>query len=194
MRIIAGRLKGRRLASPNWEGLRPTSDKLRETLFNVLAGRIEDARVLDACAGTGAIGIEALSRGARSVLAVDEDARAVALMRQNAAACGLTAGYTIQHGEVTKVLRRLDREALDKTGAFDVIILDPPYAHPDLGTLLAAVAQRAASGGVVVLERATRQVLPDVAALVRVRDVRSGDSTLTIFVPRAGVSDSPETS
>ena len=64
MRVIAGRFKGRRLKTPSWEGLRPTSDKLRETLFNVLAARVEGARVLDGYAGTGAIGIEALSRGA----------------------------------------------------------------------------------------------------------------------------------
>ena len=64
MRIVAGQFRGRQLKSPNWEGLRPTSDRLRETLFNVIAPRIEDARFLDLCAGSGAVGIEALSRGA----------------------------------------------------------------------------------------------------------------------------------
>jgi 16S rRNA (guanine966-N2)-methyltransferase len=187
MRIIAGHLKGRRLATPDWRGLRPTSDKLRETLFNVLADRIWKARVLDACAGTGAVGIEALSRGARSVLAVDEDRRAVTLMRRNAAACGL-ADYTIEHGELTSVLRGLDQAV-----AFDVIVLDPPYASLDVEALLAAAAERLAADGVVVLERATRQAPPDVAGLARVRDIRSGDSSLTFFVPRAGVSGSPET-
>ena len=76
MRIIAGRLKGRRVASPSWEGLRPTSDRLRETLFNVLAPRVEGARVLDVFAGTGALGFEALSRGAAHVVFVESDRRA----------------------------------------------------------------------------------------------------------------------
>ena len=80
MRVIAGRYKGRRLKVPTWEGLRPTSDKLRETLFNILAPRIEGARVLDGYAGTGAIGIEAISRGAAHVTFVEQNRRAAALI------------------------------------------------------------------------------------------------------------------
>src|SRR6476469_6978785 len=83
MRVIAGRSKGRRLKSPDWSGLRPTSDKLRETLFNVLAPRIDSARVVDGYAGTGAIGIEALSRGAAHVTFIDKNRRAVALIEEN---------------------------------------------------------------------------------------------------------------
>ena len=78
MRVIAGTFKGRRLAAPTWEGLRPTSDKLRETLFNVLAPRIASARVLDGFAGTGALGIEALSRGAAHVTFIEKNRRAAA--------------------------------------------------------------------------------------------------------------------
>ena len=77
MRVIAGTLKGRRLQTPTWDGLRPTSDKLRETLFNVVAARVGEARVLDGFAGTGAVGIEALSRGAAHVTLVESDPRAV---------------------------------------------------------------------------------------------------------------------
>ena len=86
MRIIAGTLKGRRLETPDWEGLRPTSDRLRETLFNVLAPRIGGAHVLDGYAGTGAIGIEALSRGAAHVTFVEQDPRAQRLIERNLAA------------------------------------------------------------------------------------------------------------
>src|SRR5204862_8285921 len=107
MRVIAGRFKGRRLAAPTWEGLRPTSDKLRETLFNVRAPRLTGARLLDLCAGTGAVGLEALSRGAAAVNAVDADTRAVALARRNAETCGATAEYTIQIGDVLTALPRL---------------------------------------------------------------------------------------
>src|SRR5678816_4374966 len=95
MRVIAGTLKGRRLKAPSWEGLRPTSDKLRETLFNVLGARVVGARVLDGYAGTGAIGIEAISRGASHVTFVESDRRAQALIAANLSACGIETGYTM---------------------------------------------------------------------------------------------------
>src|SRR5437879_10899565 len=93
MRIIAGTFKGRRLNAPTWPGLRPTSDKLRETIFNILAPRIAGARVLDGFAGTGALGIEALSRGAASVTFVERDRRAQELITDNLAHCGIAGGY-----------------------------------------------------------------------------------------------------
>src|SRR5258705_10425930 len=95
MRVISGSLKGRRLKPPTWEGLRPTSDKLRETLFNVLAPRMAAARVLDAFAGTGALGIEALSRGAAEAVFVENDRRAQGLIAENLAHCGIASGYAI---------------------------------------------------------------------------------------------------
>src|SRR5262245_47716115 len=100
MRVIAGRYKGRRLKAPTWEGLRPTSDKLRETLFNILAPRLAGARVLDGYAGTGAVGIEALSRGAAHVMFVEKNRRAAALIEENLRACGIEADYTIEYGDV----------------------------------------------------------------------------------------------
>lgn len=176
MRVIAGRYKGRRLKVPTWEGLRPTSDKLRETLFNILAPRIEGARVLDGFAGTGAVGIEALSRGASHVTFVERDPRAVALIEANLALCGIAADYNVHRGDVLAALR-------NRGAAFDVILLDPPYdLHPVSPTLEAAAACLSA-GGLLVLERATRRE-PDIPpTLTRVRDVKSGDSTLT-FVER----------
>ena len=182
MRIIAGRFKGRRLAAPTWEGLRPTSDKLRETLFNVLAPRLAGARVLDLCAGTGSVGLEALSRGAAAVVAVDADARAVALARRNAETCGVSADYTIQTGDVLTAL-----PGLAAAGPFDIIYLDPPYAFARTREVLQAAAPLLHSDGLLVLERATRAE-PDVPdPLVRVRDIRSGDSTLTLLVRRTEV-------
>jgi 16S rRNA (guanine(966)-N(2))-methyltransferase RsmD len=120
MRIVAGAFKGRRLKGPTWEGLRPTSDKLRETLFNILATRIAGARVLDGYAGTGAVGIEALSRGAAHVTFVERDRRAARLIGENLAVCGVQADYTIDIGDLVAALRPKDT-------AFDVIWLDPPY-------------------------------------------------------------------
>jgi 16S rRNA (guanine966-N2)-methyltransferase len=180
MRIIAGRFKGRRLAAPTWEGLRPTSDKLRETLFNVLAAQVGGARVLDLCAGTGAVGLEALSRGAVTVTGVDADPRAVALARRNAESCDAAADYTIQTGDVLAALPRLGT-----AGPFDIIYLDPPYAFARTREVLQAAAPLLHPEGILVLERATRAE-PDVPdALARVRDIRSGDSTLTLLVRRA---------
>ena len=176
MRVIAGRFKGRRLKAPSWEGLRPTSDKLRETLFNIVATRIEGARVLDGFAGTGALGLEALSRGASHVTFVEKDRRAAALIAENLAVCEVRDGYTIERGDLATVLRRLPARA-----RFDLVLLDPPYDAPDVGLVLEAAAPHVAPGGVIVLERATRRE-PDVpGSLTRTRDVRSGDSTLTFF-------------
>lgn len=175
MRVIAGMFKGRRLEAPAWEGLRPTSDKLRETLFNILAPRIAGARVLDGFAGTGAVGIEALSRGAAHVTFVDSDRRAAALVERNLSRCGIEAAYSVQRGDVAAVLRRLPAGA-----AFDLIVLDPPY-DADARPALEAAAARVAAGGVLVLERATRRE-PDIpVSLTRVRDVKSGDSSLTFL-------------
>src|ERR671920_2433132 len=95
MRIIAGTLKGRRIDTPKWEGLRPTSDKLRETLFNVLAPRIAGAAFLDGYAGTGAVGIEALSRGAAHVTFVEQDRRAQELIAANLERCRIENRYAI---------------------------------------------------------------------------------------------------
>ena len=98
-------LEGRRLKTPTWEGLRPTSDKLRETLFNILAPRIAGARVLDGYAGTGALGIEALSRGARHVTFVEKDRRAAALIEAERAGVRLEGGYTVACGDCRDVAR-----------------------------------------------------------------------------------------
>jgi 16S rRNA (guanine(966)-N(2))-methyltransferase RsmD len=177
MRVIAGAFKGRRLKPPTWDGLRPTSDKLRETLFNILAPRIEGARVVDGYAGTGALGIEALSRGAVHVTFIEQNRRAIALIGENLAACGAGPGhqsYTIEHGDVAGVLRR-------SAETLDLVLLDPPYDLHAICEALEAAAARLAPDGVIVLERASRRE-PDVPAVLRrVRDVRSGDSTLTFL-------------
>jgi 16S rRNA (guanine966-N2)-methyltransferase len=126
MRVVGGRLKGRNLAAPSSRDIRPTADRLREALFNILIHAyddpIEDARVLDLFAGTGALGIEAISRGAKFTLFVDNGAEARALMRDNVEALGL--------GGVTKVYRR-DATNLGPAHPmepFSLVFLDPPYA------------------------------------------------------------------
>lgn len=152
MRIVAGRFRGRPLAAPSDAGTRPTSDRVREAVFNILAHGIADfdvtgARVIDLFAGTGALGLEALSRGASFCLFVEEDAEARALIRRNVEAFGLTGA--------TKIFRR-DATALGEAGnrgGFALAFLDPPY-----GKGLAQQALRALAdgwllpGGVAVIE------------------------------------------
>ncbi|MGH9331127.1 MAG: 16S rRNA (guanine(966)-N(2))-methyltransferase RsmD [Vicinamibacterales bacterium] len=182
MRIIAGTLKGRRLQAPDWPGLRPTSDKVRETLFNILGASVAEARVLDGYAGTGAVGIEALSRGARAVTFVERDRRAAALIEQNLQRCGVSNGYVIIRAEFTGDARARLRQEIDQDGAgFDVIVLDPPYDEaPDAA--LDAAAALAAPAGLVVLEHARRHAPPEHAGrLARRRTVVSGDSALTFY-------------
>ena len=176
MRVIAGKYKRRRLKAPTWEGLRPTSDKLRETLFNILAPRIDGARVLDGYAGTGALGIEALSRGAAHVTFIEKNRRAAALIEANLRECGIEADYTIECGDVPAVLRRASRNT-----DFDVVLLDPPYDLPNVDEALEAAAAHLAGDGVLVLERATRREPGTAPLMTRVRDVKSGDSTLTFY-------------
>jgi len=178
VRIIAGTLKGRKLDAPTWDGLRPTSDKLRETLFNVLAPRIEGARVLDGYAGTGAVGIEALSRGAAHVTFVEQDRRAAALIESNLKKCRIEDGYVIIR---TSVLQAIEGLRGKGKVAFDVILLDPPYAS-DFHEALPHVGDIVKPDGVVILEHARKAEAPAAAGrLTRVREVKSGDSTLTFY-------------
>jgi 16S rRNA (guanine966-N2)-methyltransferase len=127
MRIIGGRLRGRRLAVPSSQTIRPTADRLRESLFNILTHAYGDpiagARVLDLFAGTGALGIEALSRGAAFALFIDERAEARALMRENVAALGL--------GGVSRIFRRDATRlgAAHPVEPFSLAFLDPPYGQ-----------------------------------------------------------------
>jgi 16S rRNA (guanine966-N2)-methyltransferase len=173
LRVIAGNLKGRKLATPTWPGLRPTSDKLRETLFNVVALRVEGARVLDAYAGTGAIGIEALSRGAGHVTFIESDPRALKLIQENLLRCGVSERYAIIG---TRVVSGLN-------GSFDLAVLDPPYEEPDLSLPVAAVTPAMNPGGMIVLEHARRRVPPEAGdGLALTRTLTSGDSALTFYL------------
>src|SRR6266699_3700961 len=178
MRVIAGSLKGRRLNSPTWEGLRPTSDKLRETLFNIIGPRIGGARVLDGYAGTGALGIEAISRGAAHVTFVERDRRAQALIAANLAHCGIGAGYVI-------IRETFARGLSDLSGVvFDLVLLDPPYEQ-SVDEPIAAAGNHLAPGGLLVLEHARRRASAVAAGeLVRSRQVISGDSALSFFEHR----------
>jgi len=179
MRIVAGSLKRRQLDAPTWDGLRPTSDKLRETLFNVLANRVEGARVLDGFAGTGALGIEAFSRGASHVTFIERDPRAQKLVERNLSQCGITDGYAMIRSSFARALETLRADRA--LAPYDLVLLDPPYdQQPD--EVLANVHNIMTDEGLVVLEHARRQPAPTTTAgLVRVRQMKSGDSMLSFY-------------
>ena len=176
MRIIAGTLKGRTLRAPGWTGLRPTSDRLRETLFNVLGASIGGARVLDGYAGTGAVGIEALSRGAAHVTFVEQDPRAIALIETNLKRCGVTERYVIIRAGFADATARFHQPA------FDIIFLDPPYGTAELTRALDAAGSLMQPGTRLVIEHAKRDAAPAVhGGLTRTRLLTSGDSALAFY-------------
>jgi 16S rRNA (guanine(966)-N(2))-methyltransferase RsmD len=176
VRIIAGQLKGRRLNAPTWSGVRPTSDKLRETLFNIVATRVPGARVLDAFAGTGAIGLEALSRGAAQAVFIEQDRRAWRLIQDNAALCGVEDRCVIIRATAERALA-----ARIEGAPFGLIVLDPPYELNPLDRVLRAAMQHLDRDGLMILEHASRRRPPDVAGSRVTRTVRSGDSALSFF-------------
>ena len=163
-------------------------DKLRETLFNILGPSIRDRRVLDGYAGTGAVGIEALSRGAAHVMFVEQDPRAVRLIESNLQSCGLEARiaenrYAIIRAGVAGAEKRLGESA------FDVVFLDPPYGATELAGALAAAEPLVGVATLLVIEHAARDRAPERSGeLARIRVVTSGDSALAFYrrSPAAG--------
>jgi 16S rRNA (guanine966-N2)-methyltransferase len=174
MRIVAGAYRGRQLKSPTWQGLRPTSDRLRETLFNILGPAVRGARVLDGYAGTGAIGIEALSRGAAAVTFVENDPRAVKLIEANLASLG-ASGAIIRAG-FAGAAARLEGQV------FDLIIVDPPYGDSAAADALDGAAPLAGADTRIVVEHASRHAAPAERAGLRLtRTVTAGDSALSFY-------------
>ncbi len=148
LRIIAGAQRGRRIAVPPGAGVRPTADRAREALFSILGPAVSQARVLDAYAGTGALGFEALSRGAARALFIEVDRQACAALAANAAALGLAERCTVRQG---RVLDLLASGAV--AGPFDLLLADPPYDSGEGLPFLAAAAGLVTRSGLIVLER-----------------------------------------
>ena len=177
MRIIAGEFRSRRLKSIPGEATRPTSDRLRETLFDILQTRIEGAIFLDAYAGTGAIGIEALSRGARHAFFLERSRLALETIRENLASLGLEPRATVVAGAVLQTIAR------HRAG---IVFLDPPYTlereYPAALDLLAADPPP-----LVIVQHSIRLTLAeDYAALHRIRLVRQSDNALSFYRPQKG--------
>ena len=187
MRVVAGTYRSRQLTAPRGSQTRPTSDRLRETLFNVLAPRIARARFADLYAGSGAVGIEALSRGASFCCFAEQAPPALAAIRANLAALRITSGYRVESRAVARTLLDLAAEA----AGFDVVFLDPPYeAAAEYQATLGSVA--AGAGGLlnpdalVVAEHARRTPLPECFGdLLRTRVLEQGDAALSFYAVRS---------
>ncbi|MGA9669311.1 MAG: 16S rRNA (guanine(966)-N(2))-methyltransferase RsmD [Terracidiphilus sp.] len=184
MRIIAGTLRSRPLQTPPGLATRPTSDRLRETLFNVLAPRIQGSTFLDLYAGSGAVGIEALSRGAANVVFVERAPVALSVLRGNLAKLGLTAGFSIHGGSVGTVLRRMKP---NPDSGFDLVFLDPPYDAAKeyaatLGSLGGELSALLSPGALVIAEHRRKERLDDnYGVLERTRLLEQGDAALSFF-------------
>jgi len=185
MRVIAGTYRSRILKSLKGQTLRPTSDRLRETLFNVLGPDVAGSRFLDLFAGTGAIGIEALSRGAVEVVFIENHAPAAALIRRNLESIGIRKGATVLAADVVRGLEKLASKKRGETCCFDFIFLDPPY---DAANDYARVLESLGSGnllspsGLVIAEHRRNFDLPDgMGALQCYRVLKQGDAALSFY-------------
>ena len=200
MRIIGGRFRSRTLLAPVGQKTRPTSDRLRETLMNVLTNgaknRALDARMLDLYAGTGAVGMEALSRGAQSVTFVDQSSAAMTALEANCKRLGLGVESQCIRSSVCAWLRRAASPASLVTQRFDLVFLDPPWDDREeyeqaLGLLGGEAAKLLAPNAWVIAEHRSKNVLAeDAGALRRWRVIKQGDATLS-FYTRASQSDEP---
>lgn len=179
MRIIGGRCKGRVLSSFKGRSVRPTSDKVREAVFNILPRDFPFKRVLDLFAGTGALGIEALSRGAAEAVFIDSDPAAVELVRKNLASCGLLVAATVLRRDAPGAIRLLSKRG----EGFDLIFIDPPYASALAEETLKGIDASGLlnEGGLVVAETSKRNPIEAGTAGLKLLDERKYGDTLVYF-------------
>jgi 16S rRNA (guanine(966)-N(2))-methyltransferase RsmD len=175
MRVIAGSARGLRLAAPKDPQTRPISDRVKESLFGALGRRVEASRFLDLYAGSGAIGIEALSRGAAHATFVERARPAVAVIRENLDRTGLADRATVRATAVEPFL------ASAPGGPWDVVVLDPPYAERTLDLPLERLRPHLAPGAVVVVKHFWRTPMPAGAGLAVTRSRRFGETALTFL-------------
>lgn len=172
MRVIAGEFRGRKLKALPGLDTRPTPDRLRESLFNILAPRIEGSIFVDAYAGTGAVGIEALSRGARRAIFIERSRGAVEVIRENLLLLGITARAEVSTGKTVSVLQRVEG---------DFVFLDPPYElKREYDESLALLGTKPA--GIVIAQHASRVTLNETyGRLHKYRVVKHGDNSMSFF-------------
>lgn len=181
MRVIAGEAKGRRLRVPAGASVRPTGARMRTSAFDILSHRdaIRGAQVLDLFAGAGGLGIEALSRGAAHLVAVEQDRVAAGVLRENLCACGLDDRASVLESPVERALARLHREGR----RFDLVLLDPPYAAGLIPETLASLDRLdlCAPGAWVVAEHPAATRIAGTGRLEMNLERRQGDAAVTVF-------------
>jgi 16S rRNA (guanine966-N2)-methyltransferase len=176
LRVQGGELGGRRLGAPR--GIRPSQGLVREAIFNMVGPAVVDAVVLDLFAGSGALGIEALSRGAARATFVDSDEAAVKVVRRNLAELGLADRGQAVRADAARWLAARPEEVAAAT----LVLLDPPYGDPAFERTLALLDDLASAGAVVVAERAHRDAAPRLARLETERERRYGDTAVSVMV------------
>ncbi|MEQ8200802.1 MAG: 16S rRNA (guanine(966)-N(2))-methyltransferase RsmD [Syntrophomonadaceae bacterium] len=180
MRVISGTAKGRRLKAPPGLNTRPVTDMIKEALFNVWGSRVLDACVLDLFAGSGSVGIEALSRGARKVIFVDNSNAAVRVIRENLDHCRFQSGFDILRGDVFQALKRLVSQGLQ----FDLVYIDPPFTREDIFEPLMEAVSRAdilSADGIAVIRSPRKKAMPSFPLLVKYRQGDYGESSLHYY-------------
>lgn len=179
MRIIGGIHRGRTLRTTGGLGVRPTSDRLRETLFNILAPHVRGSRFLDICAGSGAVGIEALSRGASEATFIESSRHACDVIEANLASLEITQATIIKR-DVAASLKQLDRESAQ----FDLVFFDPPYASEIYAQVMNQLGSSnlVAPGALVIVEHRAKSPPAPVAGKLRIfREVKQGESALAFY-------------
>ena len=174
MRVIAGSARGVPLTAPRGAATRPITDRVKETLFAIIGDRVIDARVLDLYAGSGAIGIEALSRGAERVDFVERDRSAQSVLKANLERTKLTEGASVHEADVEKFLAGAE-------GPWDLVVLDPPYGTRAIVAPLRALVPLLAPHASVVIKHFWRADTPEVEGLAVVRQRRFGETMLTFL-------------
>jgi 16S rRNA (guanine966-N2)-methyltransferase len=186
MRVIAGKFRSRQLKSLKGMALRPTSDRLRETLFDILGERVVGSRFFDIFAGTGAVGIEALSRGAENVVFIEKHAPEAALIKKNLESLEVLEGARVLPVDAMKGLEILAKEITVAREARVIVFLDPPYANAEAyDRVLSFLGSSTllAEGSLVIAEHRRKFDLPEAAGnLERVRVLRQGDATLSFYL------------
>lgn len=175
MRVITGSARGRRLITREGDDVRPTTDRVKEAMFSILQFELEGRRVLDVFAGSGQLGIEALSRGAQSATFLDSAKESVAVIKKNVEATGFLDKSSIVQSDSLSYLRRTNE-------TFDIIIMDPPYNSGLLQKALPLAVEITAPGGVIVCESLKEEELPEkVGNFVLSRSYRYGRTSLSVY-------------
>lgn len=185
MRVITGKYRGRKLNTPENYDIRPTTDKAKEALFSILTNEIYGSRVLDLFAGTGSLGIEALSRGAEYCVFADSSRQSLNLVKENLEHCKVEEDTKVMAGDYRKVLKQLgDRIEDGLEEAFDIILLDPPYNKGLLDDAFALIEEGGvlAEGGLIIAEHRKEEILPDeLHGFLKLKERRYGVVVLSIY-------------